>query len=249
MGDAVRLRLPRPHERRAVAGDRVERRRDDRRGEVDRSTGARPDAGLGESLDDPLVGPSERPGGARLDGVETRQAIERPEGLRLGEALDDGRRERAATDLDEDAVEAAIRPPASCGGELPAERLAALDGEAVLVALAGERDRPRGDGRAQTRDRRVAGHASRTRADLTCAPSSAEARDDGRIGRRRDEDVEGSAGGRATTAAARAALPQLAIASGRPPGTRPSASSTSSSRSVPMRWRALCEPRRCPSRP
>ncbi len=81
------------------------------------------------------------------------ERVEEAEGTCLGERLADGARERAAADLHDDPVE--LEPARS---ELPAERLAALDGQAVEVALAGERDRAVGERRLEGVHGRVAGN-------------------------------------------------------------------------------------------
>ena len=143
-----------------------------------------------------------------------------PERARLGESLDDGRCERAAADLDEQPVEVEVLPVERLG-ELVAERQAALDGEAVLVALAGERDGAGVDRRVQAARRSGRpGSPGRRSQTVTWAPSSL----------RRPTTAGCASGGMktsrsrpaaaATTAAASAAFPQLAMAR-RDAGRRP----------------------------
>ena len=115
--------------------------------------------------------------------------VELAEGDRLAQALDAGRRERPAPDLDDEPVERG-----SGGGELAAsskaERHAALDREAVLVALAGERERALGSGCGEQAVGRVAGHVRVAFADGDPGAERAEPGDDRRVGVGRDEDVE-----------------------------------------------------------
>ena len=116
----------------------------------------RPEAGR-----DAVVRTPEGPAPGGLDGVQAGLPVDRAERAGLGEGLRDGRGERPAADLHDDPVQ---RPalPGQLRDHLEPERLAALDGQAVLVALAGERDRPRGDRLAEPVDRRVAGYARLT---------------------------------------------------------------------------------------
>ena len=81
-------------------------------------------------------------GAAGLDCVEAPAADGLAERPRLGEAVRAGRREGATAHLDDEPIEAGAggREPV---GHLPAERLAALDGQTVEVALAAEGERPR----------------------------------------------------------------------------------------------------------
>ena len=100
--------------------------------------------------------------------------------------------------------------------ELPAERLAALDGEPVQVALAGERERALGERLEEPVHGRVAGDAlARAGRRSTSAPSCSSRSSTARLGVDRDEHAQTAPPAAATTAAASAALPQLAIARSR----------------------------------
>ena len=66
--------------------------------------------------------------------------------FRLGTALDEGARERPATDLQEHPVEFPASARSSASIDFVRERLAALDGQAVVRSLAAERDGPGVDG-------------------------------------------------------------------------------------------------------
>ena len=151
------------------------------------------------------VGPSasSRVGEARrARGPAGRRLRSGPRGSRVGGGRAElprlaspwmhGRRQRAPADLDERAwSRRPPRDPRSRVGELVAEGHAALDGEAVLVALAGERDGPGVDRRPQPmvrsgRPGRRAGARRRSRSRA----EGLEPRDDGRVRVGRDEDVE-----------------------------------------------------------
>ena len=148
---------------------------------------------------------------ARLHGVEARQPRADAQSHRLGERLDDGARQRTASHLNHDAVE---------GGDVLARRSSRTRASRRL----------RSSGRWRFPDSRTAARRSarlretgdstgrRARPDRAgrrsvCAPSCA----------RRSTTAGGASGGmktcsarpaaRATTAAASAALPQLAMAS------------------------------------
>ncbi len=105
-----------------------------------------------EPAGDALEGSTQRPGAGGLDRVESRPPGDEagPCGLVEGEGLRGG--QRPATDLDDEPVEGHA-PLGELVDHLPAQGCAALDDEAVLVALAGERDRTRVDGRS------AAGHS------------------------------------------------------------------------------------------
>ena len=135
-------------------------------------------------------------------------------------------------------------PRAQPGDHLVAERLAALDGEAVLGALAGERDGTGGDGIAEpaVRSDRPSRPARASTGDDVGA-ELAQPGDHHRVRVGRDEDVEGAAGrprhdGRRQRGVAAARDRE------RPVARRPCSSSSATSRSImtPTRWRALCEP-------
>ena len=223
MRDRVRLCLPGPHELGAVAC---------RVGEV-------------AAGDDAVERALQRPRTLRLHGVDAGHGRKCAEGDRLFEPVDAGARERAAADLDDQAVERGRRRRRAPSASV----CAALDREAVQVALAGERERA---GRERLRG------ARRTVGSPVSPGSRGHVVDDGAERRRGARARAGSASagtktwsvrsaGAATTAAASAALPQLAIASGAPrrPAS-PSRSATSSQISTPKRWRALCEPATLP---
>ena len=128
--------------------------------------------------------------------------------------------------------------------------LPAVDGQAVLVALAAERQRalapaPGGSGACRGRPAR--------RARAGRPPPSRPARADGRAPPRSasggTKTCRAREAARASTAAASAALPQLAIANGAwaPEAARPGLPSTTARySSSPIRWRALCEPATLP---
>src|SRR3989304_1457397 len=86
-------------------------------------------------------GAREWPPSASLDRVEPRQPLDRAERPCLAEGLAAGGRQRAATDLDDHPIQGAPRPP-KFRDHLETEPLAALDHEAILVSLAGKRERP-----------------------------------------------------------------------------------------------------------
>src|SRR3989304_1145882 len=86
----------------------------------------------------PSMAASSAPPGGR-GGAEARQRGEPPEIAGLAEGLDAGRRQRPAANLDDEVVEA-LAARQRGADHLPAERLTALAGQPVAVALAGERD-------------------------------------------------------------------------------------------------------------
>ena len=168
--DRVRLVLPRPHELGAVA-----------RG-VAEAAGVRRDR-VERAL--------QRPRALGLDGVDLRRGGDRAELRGLAQAADAGAREGAAADLDHEPVERDAG-----GGELPAERLAALDREPVQVALAGERERAPGHGLEQAVVGRVAGDAGPAGADLDLCAQRLEPGEHGGVRVGGDEDLQRPAAGR-----------------------------------------------------
>ena len=133
--------------------------------------------------------------------------------------------------------------PADRGRQLAAERLAALDREAVQVALAGERDGAVGDRVEQREVGRVAGDARLALADGELRAERPKPRHDDGVGVGRDEDVEVAVGGARDDRGGEGGVAaggdrEAAPSSGRAPPRLLHASSSS----VPNRWRALCEP-------
>ena len=177
VGDAVRLVLPRPHELRAVVGGVGE---------------SIPDLVVGAALaagGDGVVGAPERPGALGLHRVE---AGGRRNGIEHGclvEGLGAGARERAATDLHDEAVEGHAGRR-EVGGELVAERLAAFHREPVQVSLAGERERSLGDRLQEPVHGRIARLPCDPRADGEVRPELLEPGENHRIGVDRDEDAK-----------------------------------------------------------
>jgi len=80
--------------------------------------------------------------------------------------------------------------PAEPRGDLVADRLAALDGQAVLVPLAGEGKLAGGDGPLQRVVRGVARHAGLPLTHRECRPQLLQPRHDLLVGPRRDEHVQ-----------------------------------------------------------
>ena len=123
----------------------------------------------------------------------------------------------------------------------------ALDGEAVEVALDGEGHGAACDGPEQTQVGGIA-RPGRPGARRPRAPRRGRAGGRGRapraLGGTKTRSRRPAA--RATTAAASAALPQLAMAKGAPGSAWPRASATRRASRTPMRWRALCEPETLP---
>ena len=87
---------------------------------------------------DPVVGPFERMGARGLDGVDPRRTAERAKRRGLLQRLGAGTGEGAPAHLHDDVVER-VTAAGQGGDDLVAERLATLDRQPVLVALAGER--------------------------------------------------------------------------------------------------------------
>jgi hypothetical protein len=89
---------------------------------------------------EPIVGPLERVAAGCLDRVDPGHPVQGAEFLSFSQPLDHGTGQRAAPDLHEQPVQrgALLR---QMGGKLVAERHPAFDGQAVLVALAGEGQR------------------------------------------------------------------------------------------------------------
>ena len=131
-----------------------------------------------------LEGALERPGRGGLHGVQPgRQPT-------FAQPRCDGARERPASDLDDGAVERDARRR-----QLPAERVAALDGEAVEVALARERHRPGRERLQQAAIRRVTRPAV-TRATRDAGAERVEAGEHRGICTGGDEDAQRPAAGR-----------------------------------------------------
>ena len=96
-------------------------------------------AGGGEHGADSVVSALERVGAGGLDGVQPGHAGDRAELGRLAQALGAGAGQGAAADLDDHVVHGRA---GELGGQLVGDGLPALDGQAVLAALAGERHGP-----------------------------------------------------------------------------------------------------------
>ena len=175
--DAVRLALPRPHELRAMV-----RRLGDGPADL---RGAAVGAGRGDRVERA----PERPGALGLHRVEPGWRGDRTERGRLAERRGARARERAAADLDDQVVDGRAGR-GELGGDLVAERLSALDGEPVQVALAGEGNRARLDRLEEPVHGRVAGLARRSRAGGDDRAELLEPREHGRLGIDRDEDAQ-----------------------------------------------------------
>ncbi len=109
-----------------------------------------------------------------------------PNCARLGEGLHTTAGQRAAPDLDDEVVQTSPGGP-QVGHHLVGQGLPTLDGQAVLVALAGEGQGAGVDLLAQPDVGRVAGHAGRAGAGDHVGPQVAEALDDDGVGVDRDE--------------------------------------------------------------
>lgn len=135
----------------------------------------------------PLEGPLERVRAGGLHGVQawlTRDRAElgglaQPRGARAGQS--------AAADLDHDVVHGRARE-LRC--QLPGDRLAALDRQAVLVALAGERHRPGRELLAEPQVGGVPGRPGLARARHDVAAEAAQPGHDARIRVDRDEHAK-----------------------------------------------------------
>jgi hypothetical protein len=115
---------------------------------------------------------------------DARQGAQR---ARLAKSLCYGRRQRAAPDLDHDAVDAFAR---QLRGHLVPEGHAALDGQAVLVPLAGERQRAVGEGSLERVVGRVAGNAGVARGHDQVGLELLEPGHHDRVGVRGDEHLQ-----------------------------------------------------------
>ena len=107
------------------------------------------------------------------------------------EGLGAGARERAATDLHDEAVEGRAGRR-EVGDELVAEGLASFHREPVQVSLARERERSRGDRLQEPVHGRIAGLPCDPRADGEVRPELLQPCENHRVGVDRDEDVEGA---------------------------------------------------------
>ena len=119
---------------------------------------------VGQQRPDPVVGPLQRVRAGRLHGVDGGHPAERAQVRRLAQRLDAGAGQRSPADLDDQVIQGAALAR-QIGHELVAEGLAALDGQPVLRALGGERQRPPRQLLPQPQVRRVAERAGRARAD------------------------------------------------------------------------------------
>ena len=204
-------------------------------------------AGRRGASHDASIGALERPRAFGLHGVDPRAVPDRAErAAPRSRPAAHGARERAAADLHDDAVERRRRAAA----ELPAERLAALDREAVQVALAGEGQRAVGD------RLRAAGRRSGRPATPGCALADRDA------GAERAEPRRARPGrrprGRTRAASARRRrrrpprrAPRCRSSRSRGPAGRAGRRARAARRpraadSTPKRWRALCEPETLP---
>ena len=177
VGEAVRDRLPGPHELRSVSGCVAHGGAHLRRAWFCR-----------QSLGNQLERSRKRPGALRLDGVHPRHVRQDAEGGCLGQRLRHSTRQRAAADLNDDVIESSSPGESSC--HLVTERLAALDGEPVLVPLARERERTVRDRRLEAVIGRVANDALSRGHDRDLRSQLAQPVQHDRLGVGRDENQE-----------------------------------------------------------
>ncbi len=139
-----------------------------------------------EVLEHPGEGAGERSAAAGLDGVEGRDVLEGADRRRVVEAQGDPRCERPSADLHHDAVQGGAGG-AQLVGDLPGQRRPALDREAVVGALAGERDGALGEGLLQPEIGGIAGLTGVSRAGDDARVQGPEAVDHRDVGGGRDE--------------------------------------------------------------
>jgi hypothetical protein len=142
-------------------------------------------------LDAP-VGAFQRVGAGRLHGVDPGQPGYRAQLGRLAQGLDGRAGQRSPADLDDEVIQAVV---AEVGDKLVAERLPALDGQAVLGALGGERQRTVIQFPAQRQVRGVAPDARLAGADDHRGPQVAQPAGEAGVGLRRDEHGQRPAAG------------------------------------------------------
>ena len=182
VGDAHGLRLPRPHVARPPVRDAMEAIVD--RAGVDRGT--RGDAQVPQ---DALPGADERPAAGGLHRVQARDGVDGADGGRVVEPERDPRCERPAADLDDDPVEGTAGR-AQLVGDLPGQGRPALDREAVVRSLAGERDGALGEGLLQPQVRGIARLAGSARADDDDGPELPQPVDRGGVRAGGDEHAQ-----------------------------------------------------------
>jgi hypothetical protein len=148
--------------------------------------------GAGQPGADPAVGAFERVGAGGLDGVQPGLTRDRAELGRLAQARRARAGQGAAADLDDDVVHGGAR---ELRGQLVGDGLAALDRQAVLAALAGERHGPGRKLPPQPEVGGIPGHSRLTRAGHDVAAEPAQPVHDAGLRIGRDEDAKPAAAG------------------------------------------------------
>ena len=198
---------------------------------------------VGHALQHARPGAGQRRRALRLHHVHARHPAHQAPGPRAGIGLHAGAGQRAAAHLHHQVVQ---RRGAGTQG-LQHQRLPAVDGQAVFVALAAERQRAAGQRLAEVAHAGVALLAGFARAGHHRGAQRGQAVEHGGFGIGRHVDLQGPRGGprqhcggqRRVAATGNGQGRLCSDAAAAPPGP-PSTTARYSSR--PIRWRALCEP-------
>jgi hypothetical protein len=144
-------------------------------------------AACGQQGADSVVGPLERVRAGGLHGVQPRLAADRAQLGRLAQACRARAGQGAAAHLDDDVVHGGAR---ELRGQLVGDGLAALDRQAVLVALTGERHGPGRKLAPQPQVGGIPGHPRLARARHDVAAEAAQPGHEAGLRIDRDEDAK-----------------------------------------------------------